>query len=261
MPETNTSAEIPDGGRRASGAGRGSRSPSGSRDPWTARIALISGVVVVAILVVMGVIVANVLSPPKTPRTVQERDVMLAEQNVRVARSDAQAWFALASAYIAADKFSDAEKAIRSVESLTKRAMGPILRGDLAVAKGDDKAAKAYYKKALSQSIADHESDIQEAGKRGQPAQSVGASRVSIECYIALGKIDARGEDHKSAVANFSSALRLNPTLADVQAMLGDSLAAMGRKQDAEAAYNKALSYIPNYQPALDGLKRVQEGR
>jgi tetratricopeptide (TPR) repeat protein len=59
------------------------------------------------------------------------------------------------------------------------------------------------------------------------------------------------------AIVAYSFALERNPQMSDVLAARGDLYARSGKPEDAERDYRKALTMLPDFAPAIDGLKRL----
>ncbi|TLM81872.1 MAG: tetratricopeptide repeat protein, partial [Actinobacteria bacterium] len=69
-----------------------------------------------------------------------------------------------------------------------------------------------------------------------------------------LGDLDAAIKDLEKAVAE-------QPEQASTLVTLGDYYVEKGEKAKAEKLYREALTYIPDYKEALDGLRRLKEGK
>lgn len=230
-------------------------------DPLTKRLVIVSAVLVVAIIATTGAIVYFASVGSKTPRTAVERDAMVALGQVQKTPKDPNAWMTLASADIEAGKYDDAAAAIKGLSALTNRSVVLILKGDLATAQGDISGARGFYTQAVAQAKKDHEADIGKAAQSGVNPSSVGQSRPEEEAYIALGRLDLRVKDYEAAIKHLQGALAIDPNAADALTMLGDAQTGAGQKDAARKSYTSALKFVPDYQPALDGLKQLQGGK
>lgn len=77
------------------------------------------------------------------------------------------------------------------------------------------------------------------------------------EPFFLMAQIERESGNLEEAEANIQKALDLVPTSADFIVVYGTILERQGKKDDAVAAYKGALKYLPDFQPALDGLKRL----
>jgi tetratricopeptide (TPR) repeat protein len=244
------------------GADEESVSTSGqAMDPLAKRLVIASAVVVAAVVAMTAAIVYFASVGSKVPRTSVERDAMVALQKVRQSPKDTQAWMDLAAADIAAGKYDDAYSAIRGLSQLTKRAIVPLLKGDLANAKGDISGAREFYAQAVVQAKQDHEADVKSAVQGGVTPGSVAPSQPEAEAYIALGRLDLQVKDYDASIMHLQAALKIEPNAADTRTLLGDAQAAAGQKEAALASYKQALKFVPDYQPALDGVKQLNGGK
>lgn len=246
--------EVPEADRPVSIAGSGRSGAARSMDPLTSRLVVASGAIMVAILLLTAAFIYFARAGQDVARTAVERDAIAARANVKATPKDPNAWIALASADIAARKYDEAAAAVATLESMTKRSIVLLLKGDLAAARGDLGGARKYYELTIPQAKKDHEADVARANL--QPA-SVRPSREMIEAYLALARIDMGAKDYRHAVENLQAALKVDPNAADTLTMLGDAQAGAGQKDAAIVSYKQALKFVPDYQAALDGLKRV----
>ena len=231
-------------------------------DSWTKRLVIASGVLVVGVLMVTAGIVFYVTHATTVPRTAVERDFMVSKQAAKANPQDPTSWAAYASASIAAGKLDDANLAIASLQGISKSAMVPMLKGDLATARGDLSAARKDYEQAASMAKAQHDAGILagSAKLKGDP-EKVRPSETEIQAYVSLGNLDLQVKDYTGAITHYQKALSLDPTAADVLVSLGNAQLAKGLNKDAVVSFKSALRYIPGYGLALDGLKRAQGGR
>jgi tetratricopeptide (TPR) repeat protein len=230
-------------------------------DPLTKRLVLASGVLVLLIIALTAAVVYVGAQSRTVPRTQVERNLMVARQQTQTTPKDPNAWISLASAATQAEKYDEAGNAISALQQLTSQAVVPLLRGDLAVAKGDLSGARGYYAKAVEQGKKDVNTEKDKAAEAGVSPSQVKPSEAMVMAYLALGRLDMEAKDYGSAIKNLKAAVASDPTAADSLAALGDAEAAAGQTKAAEGSYKNALKFIPDYQPALDGLKRLQGGR
>jgi tetratricopeptide (TPR) repeat protein len=68
-----------------------------------------------------------------------------------------------------------------------------------------------------------------------------------------LSQVDRLAE----AVPVFEQAIRLSPNQAPLRFNLGNTLARLGKRDEAIAAYRESLRIDPDFQPAREALARV----
>ncbi len=76
----------------------------------------------------------------------------------------------------------------------------------------------------------------------------------NINILQLSGQAEQHGGNPSTAIERFRKALGINPGIAEIHAMLGSSLRAAGRNDEAEASFRQALSLAPAMIPALQGL-------
>jgi tetratricopeptide (TPR) repeat protein len=237
------------------------KSKSKGLDTMTKRLLVASAVLVALILVMTGAIVYFASLGRTVPRTAIERDMIVARQQTHLTPRDPNAWIALVSADIAGGDYDEAASGLSALKLLTDQAVVPLLRGDLATAKGDLSGARSFYAQAAAQGKKDRDAELAKAAESGVNPSQVKPSQPMIMAYLALGRLDVQAKDYLSAVKDLKAAVAADPTAADSQAALGDAQALAGQKQAAAVSYRNALKFVPDFKPALDGLKRLEEGR
>jgi len=78
-----------------------------------------------------------------------------------------------------------------------------------------------------------------------------------VDARAALASVHYHLKEYDAAAKHYQFIINANPGTVDYIAMLGKVLEDKGDKQGAIAQYQKALSYVPDYQPAAEGLKRL----
>ncbi len=68
-----------------------------------------------------------------------------------------------------------------------------------------------------------------------------------------------RAREAEAAIAAFQLNTRAYPESANTFDSLGEALAAVGRRDEAVAAYRRALEIDPDYPPSVAGLRRLEE--
>jgi tetratricopeptide (TPR) repeat protein len=77
-------------------------------------------------------------------------------------------------------------------------------------------------------------------------ASCVKAIPKSFDCYEEKGRIESSQHYYKQAFSSFSRAAQLNPSSADAEFGLAASLAGLGRRREAAAAYETAIRLNPH---------------
>jgi tetratricopeptide (TPR) repeat protein len=88
-----------------------------------------------------------------------------------------------------------------------------------------------------------------EAGAQ-MPDSYTQAALVKAQALVAI-------KNYPDAVKAFDAYLKVSPTDSDLLVQRGLLKAQLGDKKGAAADFRAALTYIPDYQPALDGLKQI----
>ena len=75
----------------------------------------------------------------------------------------------------------------------------------------------------------------------------------------ALAKAEAlvASQDYAGGIKAFDAYLEQEPTGSDVLVMRAQAKVKAGDTTGAEADYRAALRFVPDYKPALDGLKQI----
>lgn len=77
-----------------------------------------------------------------------------------------------------------------------------------------------------------------------------------IEARITLGEYYLHEQKYDEAIEQFQFALNANPGTVDYIYLIGQAKEGKGDFQGAKQSYEQAISYVPDYQPALDALQK-----
>lgn len=86
-----------------------------------------------------------------------------------------------------------------------------------------------------------------EAEAAARAAKTIEGDRSEARVYLEKGRKFYRNDEDTQAVEAFQQALKLDPELAEAHFRLGLTYDALGREQEAEAAYKKAVEAYKKY--------------
>lgn len=238
--------------------------PRALDDPMVRRLALIgAGMLILWLAGVLSALVFGLLTPSDVPRTSAERSLMVYESALEETTSvDPLLWADYARALTEAKQYSRSQSVINNAMKAVKSKKSAVMleQARLYVARKDWSKAAEWTKKT--------EAEIQAEIDREQKAldaQGITTSpqtpRAKKEVYLLKADVSTGQKDEKAAIAAYDEHLELYPTSADVYAMRGDLRAGAGDKAGAEADYRECLKYIPDFQPAIDGLEKIGAAR
>jgi tetratricopeptide (TPR) repeat protein len=176
-----------------------------------------------------GSLVLYVSSMRDAPRTAAERQIATDEVAAKEQPQVVENWARLALSYANAGRWSDAASAIAKGRTLKKAAILDLVEYD-----------------ELVRSLRD------DKGVTQPPSPGLLVQAMTGRAYA----LAAAGRTQEAADQALQ-ALKIEPTDASLLAALGDMYAKLGRTADAEKQYREALTFVPDLQVALDGLKRL----
>ena len=190
----------------------------------------------VLVLLLLAVLVKAVLiSPVKTPRTALERDIMDFSARIKKDENDTEAYFGLGLAYLKMGAYSKA--AAQFQEAVERQPANDKYNFYLVNAyrqQGNFAAAEKAVKKALKLNL------------------------TSAALYLEQGRLALDQQKYNLAISAFKKSIKIVPESSDSQYYLGLAYEKKGQKQQAAYYYKQALKYVPDYQPAKEGLKRIE---
>ncbi len=200
------------------------------------RIATI--VIVVAILVMVGLLVRYVITTDDTPRTELERAVVAAEESVRADPEDAPARVKLAAAYLESGAMGAAQEQAEIATRLDPNDPSAYYVLGLVLLRQDDQSA------AIVQLTKAVETEGQLAG-------------FYQDAWAALAEAyDQDGQDDK-AIEAMDKSINLGPENAQYLVRRGELYERQEMWADALADYVFAATYVPDYEPAVEGIERI----
>jgi tetratricopeptide (TPR) repeat protein len=213
------------------------------------------------VLSLMGWVVYSVLVPVAAPRTQSERETMRLEELSKTQPTNAIVWADWAKALVLAGEYSKAADVIRR-GSEEASPSAPIFVVEAQLLSEQKRYGQAL--EVVVGAIADlrrlEEAEIAKMAASGTSAtESAQYSPYIVDGLILEGDLLARTGKPSESIRAYSAALDRRGNMADVLAVRGSLYAATGRRAEAVADFRKALTMIPGYPPAIEGLKKLGE--
>lgn len=258
------SAPPSGGGKRPSGAKRPRPAPL-TADPIVRRLIFaIFAVVIVWLVALLSAIVYGVVLPSSVPRTSAERDLAALTAKVDTGKAKTQVYAQYIDALIRAGQLSKAQSALDQSLKVTKTDRSYLLaeQAQLYMETKDYTSAIATADKAMAEAQKELKAFIA-ANVAANRKPEAGAVMPTSYTTAALDKATALYEtkDYAAEIKALDAYLTQQPADSDILVMRAQAKVKAGDKTGAEADYRTALKYIPDYQPALDGLKQIGASR
>lgn len=222
-------------------------------------LALLGGVVLFLVAIVSAM-VFGFLRPPQAPRTLAEKNLATYGVKVDAKTADAKTWASYIAALIDAGQLSKAKEvlAAASKSAQSDKSFLLVQQARLQYVTKDYAGCVKTSDRALVEAEKELELTVAELKAKGI-TQSPEKSRPKSWLAAAHLKGDALAEmkDTAGAIKTYDAYLKVSPTDADILAVRGRLRARQGDKAGAEKDFREALRFIPDYQPALDGLKEI----
>lgn len=236
---------------------------NGTGDPVVKWLA-ISAVAVLVLILTAGLWVAatGIVDPP-APRSYHERQIELLEVVVKQKPKAPRAWADYARAHIAARQYTQAGRVLDRGEAVlgTKTPELTLERARLAVAKGDEDEGLKLVTKSLAVTTALRKETIQEFAAKGVTVDPRTVHKREMASAADLqGDLLAAKKQWPEAVKAFSTAVYEKPESADYLVKRGAVYIEMNDPEKARADFKRALLFVPGFEPALTGLKRIEKG-
>jgi tetratricopeptide (TPR) repeat protein len=257
MQESGSTSPVDDG----QGKNPPAAEPRRKGDPVVRWLTLAIIIVVIFWLVSMlSAMMFGVIMPPKTPRTAAERDLSVLTAEVDTGRASTQTYARYIGALIRAGQLSKAQSALDQSMKVAKTDKSYLLaeQTQLLLVRKDYKGTASAADKAMAEAEKELKAFMDNNVKNNRRA-TAGAVMPTSYSTAALAKASAlvASEDFAGAIKAFDAALAQDPSGSDVLVARAHAKAKVGDKNGAEADYRAALKYIPDYKPALDGLKQI----
>jgi tetratricopeptide (TPR) repeat protein len=214
---------------------------------------------VIAVLGALGWLVYAVVKPPGAPRTAIERELTQLEALASTQSTNPLVWANWATALVANGQYGKAGEVIATGKRTVKSTSGILVaEARLLLARGQVEAALGVLEKL----IADLERQVVATKQRlAEQGTVLNDSQIApdalVDAAILQGDILSSLKRPDDAVRSYGLALRYRGGMADVLTLRGDAYVAAGSPDKAEADYRMALTMIPDYRQALEGLARI----
>lgn len=229
-------------------------------DPLAKRMLVTVLVLVVLILTVLFyALFAGAINPP-APRTATEYAYNRAQAMIDQEPGNGLWWSDYIRLLVAEKRYGDAERAIKDArEAVTEATIMHVNNAELQLL-----MAREQYQEVIDRSTEflkydaeyRYQQDI-DAAQRGitlSPESRRAQNKVTIETLGVRAQASVQLKDYEDAIGALTTALKADPRASDVYAFRGDVHVLAGDDAAAEADYREALKYLPDYQPAIDGL-------
>jgi len=261
-------ASAPAAAAVANGKGKGkskkAKKPAGpprTNDPVIRWLTLaIAGVVVFWAVAMISAMFFGLLKSPTSPRTSAERDLMTLTGTVQSGKATAQTYAQYVATLISAGQLSKAQEALDEALKNAKADKSYLYaqQAELALVQKDYQGAVEAADKAMTEAQKELQAFMDENVKNNRKRTAAAVMPESYET-AALAKAEAllASKDYKNAIKAFDIYLKKSPTDSDILCQRAQAKIQVGDKEGAEKDFKEALKYIPDYQPALDGLKQI----
>ena len=240
------------------GSGKPGKRPGDPVVQW-----LTLGIFFVIIFWLVGILSAmmfGLLAPAKAPRTEAESELLTLSATVQSGKANSQTYAQYVGVLIDAGQLSKAQQALDQAMKTAKTDTSYLYaqQAALLLAQKDYSGAVAAAGKAQTLASAELKA-IEDTNLKNNRKAKAGAIMPTSYSDAALTKARALliTKDYAGAIKAFDQSLAQDPTDSDVLVQRGLTKIQVGDKKGAEADFRAALKFIPDYQPALDGLKQI----
>lgn len=199
-----------------------------------------------------------------TPKTMLERDVVMARAAVVGGSTDAAAWGEYADALIANGQYATAREVIaRGRASIDDSATADfsVAEARLMSAQGDWPAALKAAEAAIEQAGDYHQRRLAAGGTAARIAKADGLPETYYDALLLKAYAHRSLREWSKAIAAFDAFLKDNPTAADILIDRANVKIEAGDKAGAEKDFRRALTYIPDSAEAEAGLAKIGAAR
>ena len=231
------------------------------RDPLIRWLTVaIVAIVVLWLAGVVSAIVFGMFNQTGAPRTQVERDLNYYTDIVGSGQANTRAYAQYVDALVRAGQYAKAQDALSTALPKAKSDTSFLLaeQAQLDLINKDYEATV----KSADKAMADAQKELKAfmaANVKANRKPGAGAKMPDSFETAALAKATALVELKKDAKAieAYDVYLKYSPTDSDILVLRGQAKARSKDTSGAAADYRAALRFIPDYQPAIDGLKKI----
>ena len=220
----------------------------------------IFAVVILWLAGMLGAVMFGLFNPSGAPRTSAERNISYYESLVQTGKASTQTVSLYIDTLIQAGQLSKAQSALDQALKTVKKDKSYLLaeQAQLLFAKKDYQGTVTAGDKAMAEAQNELKAAMA-ANVANNRAPNAGATLADSYSTAALAKANAlvASNDYGAAIKAYDAYLIARPLDSDILVARATAKVQVGDKVGAAADYRAALKYIPDYQPALDGLKKI----
>ncbi|MRS11763.1 MAG: hypothetical protein EG823_01665 [Actinobacteria bacterium] len=221
----------------------------------------------IAIFVMVALVLAAVIWALYTvaainragPRSALERELRAKQAIVETYPDSPVAWADYITLQAQAGRIAAARRTVDEADAVFGKRVGPVATASARIAfiAGDYEDARDGVEEALS--IVDAEIEAEKIRNAEKAVLANPDMSTKIDALILQAEILEQLGDFEGVVNSYAGALELDPTMADVLVARALALEKLGRIDEALADVQAALVFIPDYEPALQVLERLQK--
>ncbi len=255
-----TSSEKPGKTKKKKAAAK-PKPPKRASDPVIRWLVLgIAAVVVVWLVTMLSAMIFGLLTPPSSPRTSAERDLMVLTGTVQSGKATTQTYAQYVGTLISAGQLAKAQQALDQALKIVKKDKSYLYaqQADLLLAQKDYQGTVEAADKAIAEAEKELEA-FMDANVKANRKRGAAAVMPSSHSTAALAKAEAlmASKDIPNAIKAFDIYIKESPADSDILVRRAQAKVEVGDKAGATKDFKAALKFIPDYQPALDGLKQI----
>jgi len=217
-------------------------------------------IVALALAAGLSALAFGLFDPSGAPRTQVERDLAFYGEKIQTGKVNSATTAAYVDALVRAGQLAKATDTLERALQIAKSDKSYLLAEQAKI----DFTNKRYEDatESATEAMKEAEKELQAFKKRNKAAnrvESAGAVMPQSYSTAALTKADSLVALNKTAdaIKAYDAYLKDAPTDSDVFVMRAQAKSKVGDTKGAEKDYRAALKFIPDYQPALDGLKQI----